>query len=108
MPDGGDLYVETRNIAFDEKDVKPYQTKPGEYVKISVMDTGIGMDKKIQAKVFDPFFTTKEGGKGTGLGLSSAYGIIKKHGGIINVQSEKDEGTTFNIYLPASKQEVEQ
>lgn len=108
MPDGGDLYVETRNITFDEKDVKPYQAKPGEYVKISVMDTGVGMDKKIQAKVFDPFFTTKEGGKGTGLGLSSAYGIIKKHGGIINVQSEKGKGTTFTIYLPASKQAVEQ
>jgi len=108
MPDGGDLYVETGNITFDEKDVKPYQTKSGEYVKISVMDTGVGMDKKIQAKVFDPFFTTKEGGKGTGLGLSSTYGIIKKHGGIINVQSEKGEGTTFNIYLPASKQKIEQ
>ena len=77
-------------------------------MRISVMDTGVGMDKKIQAKVFDPFFTTKEGGKGTGLGLSSTYGIIKKHGGIINVQSEKGEGTTFNIYLPASKQKIEQ
>jgi PAS domain S-box-containing protein len=106
MPGGGVLILETDNVVLDEKYMKPFSHVPGNYVKISITDTGIGMDQSIQKRIFDPFFTTKEMGRGTGLGLASAYGIIKNHGGIINVYSEKGEGTTFTIYLPASESAV--
>ncbi|MCP4576551.1 MAG: PAS domain S-box protein, partial [Deltaproteobacteria bacterium] len=106
MPGGGTLILETDNVVLDENYLKPFSHVPGNYVKISITDTGIGMDHSIQKRIFDPFFTTKEMGRGTGLGLASAYGIIKNHGGIINVYSEKGEGTTFTIYLPASESAV--
>ena len=107
MPQGGHLYVETKHAAFEENDAEPFGIRPGRYVRISVTDTGVGMNKHTQQRIFDPFFTTKEMGRGTGLGLASAYGIIKNHGGIIRVYSEEGEGSTFSIYLPASEKQVE-
>ena len=106
MSGTGELYLQTENVTLNDNDVKPYGVNPGRYVKISVTDTGIGIDKTIQHRIFDPFFTTKEVSRGTGLGLASAYGIIKSHGGIINVHSRKGEGTTFNIFLPASEKTI--
>jgi two-component system cell cycle sensor histidine kinase/response regulator CckA len=106
MPEGGDLFLQTENVILKPKYCKPFEVPPGNYVKISVTDTGIGMDKKLMDRIFEPFFTTKEVGKGTGLGLASAYGIIKNHNGIIRVYSEKNCGSTFNVYLPASKKQV--
>jgi two-component system cell cycle sensor histidine kinase/response regulator CckA len=106
MGGGGELYLETENVTLDEPSVKPYELKPGRYVKISVTDTGVGMDKTTQQRIFEPFFTTKQMGRGTGLGLASVYGIIKNHGGIITVHSVKGEGATFTIHLPASEKEV--
>lgn len=102
MPYGGNLYIESENVTIKENDTKSFKNMSGKYVKLSVKDTGIGMDEKIQKRIFDPFFTTKEMGRGTGLGLASAYGIIQNHNGIIDVTSKKDKGTIFNIYLPAS------
>ncbi len=81
--------------------------EPGEYAMISLADNGAGMDGEIVKKIFEPFFTTKEVGKGTGLGLSIAYGIIKQHGGYIEVQSEPNQGTIFNIYLPLIDHKIE-
>jgi PAS domain S-box-containing protein len=104
MPGGGDLYLQTEDVELDKNYQTPYEIVPGAYVKLSITDTGVGMDRTTRKRIFEPFFTTKEMGRGSGLGLASAYGIIKNHDGYINVYSEKGRGTTFTIYLPASDQ----
>jgi two-component system cell cycle sensor histidine kinase/response regulator CckA len=102
MPNGGELYLETKTIHLEADDCRSHQVRPGLFARISVTDTGIGMPKSIRERIFDPFFTTKEKERGTGLGLASAYGIIKNHSGIISVRSEVKQGTTITIDLPMS------
>ena len=101
MPAGGDLSIETREIFLDEEHTrnKP-KLRPGSYVRVSVRDTGKGMDKATLDRLFEPFFTTKPVGKGTGLGLAMAYGILEASGGHIEVRSKPDEGPTFRLYFP--------
>ncbi len=103
MPDGGVLQLQTEKVLLDDSFCEPYHCKGGGYARISVTDSGVGMDEKTRERVFDPFFTTKDKERGTGLGLSSAYGIIKNHHGFMTVYSEVGHGTTFNIYLPLSE-----
>ena len=101
MPSGGKITIQTGAITVDEKHRRsPQFIRAGQYVALSVSDTGTGMDKETQSRIFEPFFTTKEKGKGTGLGLSTVYGIVKQSGGYVMVQSEIGHGTTFQIYLP--------
>ena len=107
MPRGGDLILKTINVTHQDMKGKVYDPKPGNYVLLTVTDTGIGMDRDIMERIFDPFFTTKEIGRGTGLGLASVYGIIKGHGGYIDVDSEQGRGTTFSICLPASEKKAQ-
>jgi len=102
MPGGGDLTVETSNVALGAEEVEAFDGRAGEYVRVRVSDTGRGMDEKTKQRVFEPFFSTREKGRGTGLGLASAYGIIANHGGNIEVASEPGRGSTFTIHLPAS------
>ena len=102
MPRGGDLFLKSLNVTDLDMKGKPYTPKPGNYVLLTITDTGTGMDNKTMERIFDPFFTTKGMSKGTGLGLASVYGIVKAHGGYIDVDSQKGHGTTFGIYLPAS------
>ncbi|MCL4524653.1 MAG: PAS domain S-box protein [Acidobacteria bacterium] len=104
MPHGGQLNIETKNADVDESYCRhhPYAL-PGQYVQLSVSDTGVGMDAAILDHIFEPFFTTKGQGKGTGLGLATVYGIAKQHGGFIHAYSEVGQGTTFHVYFPVSQ-----
>ncbi|MBN2070812.1 MAG: PAS domain S-box protein [Candidatus Krumholzibacteriota bacterium] len=107
MPDGGKLVVTSANIEVDDSYPKiSLSMAYGSYVRISISDTGIGMDERTVEKIFEPFFTTKARGEGTGLGLNMVYGIVHNHGGFIDVYSEVGKGTTFNIYLRAEKDDL--
>jgi two-component system cell cycle sensor histidine kinase/response regulator CckA len=103
MSQGGTLTVSTTNVVLDEAFVKPYHLDPGQYLRIDVADTGTGMDEQTVERIFEPFYTTRPMTEGTGLGLASVFGIIKKHGGIITVESRVGSGTTFSIYLAAAE-----
>jgi len=108
MPSVGKLTLETSNRTFDEVYVRDHPgAKAGQYVRIAVSDTGVGMDQETLSHIYEPFFTTKESGKGTGLGLSTVYGIVKQSEGYINCYSELDKGTTFTIYLPLTLEEAD-
>jgi two-component system cell cycle sensor histidine kinase/response regulator CckA len=101
MPEGGAIFVHTQNIFLPRDPMKAFDLEPGRYVKVLVADAGVGMDAEIRKRIFDPFFTTRAVGEGTGLGLASAYGIIRNHGGIINVESEAGMWTAVSFFLPA-------
>jgi PAS domain S-box-containing protein len=103
MPEGGRLMVRVDEVQLDETAALAFvEGQPGRYARLSVADTGTGMDDQTRARLFEPFFTTKEQGKGTGLGLSIVYGIVKQNRGYITVTSERGRGTTFLIYLPVA------
>ncbi len=104
MPKGGRLSIETREVEFSQEECRRNAAlQPGRFAELRVTDTGTGMDASVREKIFEPFFTTKGAGKGTGLGLATVYGIVKQHGGFIQLESEPGQGCTFHIYLPVNE-----
>ncbi len=102
MPEGGKLTIAAENLLIDENYARMnLEAKVGPYIAIAVSDTGVGISPDVLERIFEPFFTTKEVGKGTGLGLATVLGIVKSHGGFVNVYSESGQGTCFKVYLPA-------
>ena len=108
MPDGGKLTIATENVKVDELNAQSqWGVRPGAYVRLTVADTGCGMPPEVQAHLFEPFFTTKEPGKGVGLGLPTVYGIVKRNGGFIELDSSAGRGTSFKVYFPSTGERAE-
>jgi CheY-like chemotaxis protein len=109
MPEGGQIALRIDRTVIDQEfcALHPW-ARPGDFVCLTVADTGVGMSAETQARIFEPFFTTKEPGRGTGLGLAVVYGIVRQHGGMVHVYSEPGEGTTFRLYFPYVEREVSQ
>jgi PAS domain S-box-containing protein len=107
MPDGGRLLIETANCSLDDENILGKDLQPGDYVRVSVTDTGTGIPDELKDTIFEPFVTSKKGGKGSGLGLSMVYGFASQSGGCISVYTEVDVGTVFSLYLPRSGGEGE-
>jgi CheY-like chemotaxis protein len=106
MPQGGTLTIATANVRLSEEALRGVpEARPGAYALLAVSDTGSGMDSATLGRIFEPFFTTKQLGRGTGLGLATVYGIVRQHGGHVEVESAPDAGTVFKVYLPVLEQE---
>ncbi len=108
MPEGGKIILKTTNVMLNWDDGLPSGVKPGSFVCLTVRDNGIGMDQETLKHIFEPFFTTKDSGQGTGLGLATVYSIVKKHQGVIRVNSQKNQGTVFDLYFPATQRAAEE
>jgi PAS domain S-box-containing protein len=108
MPQGGTLTFSSEPVAFTEEDARLNPgLAPGQYIRVNVTDTGVGIPREFQERIFEPFFTTKELGQGTGMGLAMVYGIVRNHGGVVRVYSEVGHGTTFRVYLPLVDHQTE-
>jgi len=103
MPEGGTLALETSVVTLTRKDLPPTAScSPGEYVRLAIKDTGMGMDSQVLKRAFEPFFTTKEAGQGSGLGLAMVHGIVNNHGGFVRADSSPGQGSEFSVFLPAA------